>query len=775
MRQLTGTLLAVFMLASVASAQEIVIQPTSTTLAANNDSFLEYEPRWIDGSGFTDGLESTIETGDPVPTEWPQHITGYNLTRTERIRNADEFETLTFDLGGAYELTGMVLWNSTESGQTERGFENTVLSYSTDGGATFAAGETLTWLERTAEATGNLGNDPVDPTTFAPEVQALAASVPGVTHVRMVVDNFSASGANVIMLASELRFTGLPAPEAYYVSATPTDWTDSAAWSDSNPATAGTQYFATNSVVLETPATTATFPGTFLVMRAPQRMEILASGADVITIDNLTLDAADLAAGIVDAGEAQIDGLINVSSNSMFSGATDNSRDLRILSQVTGGGAASVELSAPSHTIYIDNANNTFAGTWVVSDGATEFAGAGAVGSANISVSNGTLTILGDWDGLATDDSLTVADSATVTVDLGTYAWTVDSLQVGSSNVLTGFTYDAAALNAIGSAVFTGTGSIQVGAPFVPPLPPQLLHHWKFDDAAGTTATDSAGSSDGVIANGVWSSDGTRASFLTFNGTDSSVNPSVTNATPTAENGETWACWVLTAAGNNNDIIIGNRGDTPADFGKIAPRPAGGGRFAYRQDGALVSYDFNTGNATIVQDTWQHVAFVRDGSNATFYVDGVLVNDTPFGLPIDNASALPFFMGGEPGLSASEHFAGGIDDVVIYNYALTASNVVDVMNGIYDFGTVDLSSVITDYSFNPSGTSSLSFTGGVNSAYVIKSANSLTIGGFSTVTPSAVTTGTLAGDVITTDATGTAAAEFTETAPAKFYKVESAP
>lgn len=86
----------------------------------------------------------------------------------------------------------------------------------------------------------------------------------------------------------------------------------------------------------------------------------------------------------------------------------------------------------------------------------------------------------------------------------------------------------------------------------------------------------------------------------------------------------------------------------------------------------------------------------------------------------------------------------------------------------------DLSCGIVGYAFNPSGTSSLSFTGGVSATYVIKSTGDLS-GGFNTVAPSAVTVGSLDGDVITTDGSGAAAAEFTGSAAAQFYKVETAP
>jgi len=764
---------AIGLFASMAWAQTVIVpagvvleNASSSGNAGTPGPYIQTTPaRWWDGSGITNS-PALIEDGDAIPVTWPQHLYGNDYNRMARIRDTAETfggssgsAELTFNLGGVAEIEGIVLWNAGEGSaagtESDRGVQTAAISWSTNGVDFISTGETLTF------AKGPQGEALIDA-----DPQYLTTSIPNATHIRMACANFT---GHTILGFTEVRMIGTRVADINYVANSPVDWNSTLAWSDGNPATPLRSYYVNNNVVLNTPAVTETFAGSSLTLEPAQRMELMVSGSDVITVGDLTLNAAELAAGVVDANEAKIDGSINVSSNSLFSGAT---RDLRVLSQVRGG--ASIELSAPSHTIYVDNTNNTVNGTWLITDGTAEFFDGRAVGSASITVSNGTLTILGDWDGLALGDSLTVADSATALVELGANTWKVDALTVGSSNVLVGFTYDVAELNAIGSAVFTGTGTIQVGVPFVAPLPPQLLHHWEFDEGTGTVAVDSAGTNNGVISAATWASDSTRSSYLSFNGTDSSVNPSVVNATPTAENGETWACWVLTAAGNNSDIILGNRGDTSADFGKIIPRPSTGGRLSYRNDD-LVSYDFNTGNATISQDTWQHVAFVRDGSNATFYVDGVLVNDTPHILPIDNASALPFFIGGEPGLGATEHFAGGIDDVVIYNYALTASNVVDVMNGIYDFGTVDLSSVITDYSFNPAGTSSLSFTGGAKSAYVIKSANSLTVGGFSTVTPSAVTTGSQSGDVITTDVTGTASAEFTETAPAQFYKVESAP
>ncbi|TWU57091.1 Dockerin type I repeat protein [Rubripirellula tenax] len=187
-----------------------VIAPVGAELFSEAGSYHEYGTsgsQWYDGSGISDA--SVVETGDPIPTLWPEHVAGNNSTRVSRIRLASEVNVLTFDLGGTFDVSGMVLWNSTEAGQTDRGFENTVLSYSTDGGLTFTGSDSLTWTERGADGSANQGNTPTPPVAlFAPEVKMLSSAVGGVTHVRMNVDNFSTAGSDNIVMASEIRFIG---------------------------------------------------------------------------------------------------------------------------------------------------------------------------------------------------------------------------------------------------------------------------------------------------------------------------------------------------------------------------------------------------------------------------------------------------------------------------------------------------------------------------------------------------------------------------------------
>lgn len=507
---------------------------------------------------------------------------------------------------------------------------------------------------------------------------------------RFNFDDAGHTGPNISNL--ELNW-GIPPADIYYVATTPAPWTVGAAWSDGLPAHSNESYFVTNNVALQTPSTTATFPGSSLELVGSQTVELMVSGSDVITFPLLELGNDTLRAGVVDAGEAKIDGTINTFNNSILAGATNNTRDLRVQALITG--VSSLELSAPTKTIYIDNTANTFDGTWVVSGGTAEFAAPGALGSSSIQVqSNGTLRILGDWDGLSSGETLTIADSVSTLVELGTNVWTVGSLMIGSSNVEAGQTYDIAALNALGDAVFSGTGTIQVGAPFVPPQEPDangLVARWTMNEGTGTsTADESVNGYNGVIDGATWVTNGSgnRATYLQFDGADDRVDPSLSFPSISKADSSSWAFWAKAdSAIGNNGIIVGNRKDgAGTDISPPAPRNflkiTTAAKFNFHQ-GTDKSITFDNPFADM---EWHHFAFSRSGDMVNIYVDGVDINGgVAYTIPAlaEDASGLPnlpFYMGGEPGQSAPEHFGGGIDDVNIYDYALNAGEIVYIMN-----------------------------------------------------------------------------------------------
>lgn len=208
-----------------------------------------------------------------------------------------------------------------------------------------------------------------------------------------------------------------------------------------------------------------------------------------------------------------------------------------------------------------------------------------------------------------------------------------------------------------------------------------LIGHWPFDEGTGTIAADSSpAGNDGVITNGTWGSDATRASYISFDGSAGSLmDPSVTLPAMSATTDFTWAFWANSqeAIGGpqQNAVIIGNRKDgtntdyTPRQFIKFTPT-----KFEWHQNGNgndNVEYD------DLVVGEWNHHAVVKTGTSVQYYRDGAAVG-APSTLAEDLSTAVPmaFFVGGDlANTSANENFNGFIDDVRIYDMALTPGEV----------------------------------------------------------------------------------------------------
>ncbi|QDU88927.1 hypothetical protein Pla175_23110 [Pirellulimonas nuda] len=210
--------------------------------------------------------------------------------------------------------------------------------------------------------------------------------------------------------------------------------------------------------------------------------------------------------------------------------------------------------------------------------------------------------------------------------------------------------------------------------------PAALLHHWAFDDGSGDTAVDSAGANNGAIVGATWATGaGDRASYLSFNGTDSRVDPALTFPSISQADSSSWAFWVNPASAQTNDIIVGNRKDgSNVDIGP--------GTRNFLKVTPFSRFDFHQGVAksvtltTFPVDEWTHFAFSRSGDQLTWYINGVAENGgLPATIPgldaVPNGAILPFYIGGEPGQNQNEHFAGGIDDVRIYDSAISAAEV----------------------------------------------------------------------------------------------------
>ncbi len=136
--------------------------------------------------------------------------------------------------------------------------------------------------------------------------------------------------------------------------------------------------------------------------------------------------------------------------------------------------------------------------------------------------------------------------------------------------------------------------------------------------------------------------------------------------------------WVYSTGSNDtNDekTIISKRGNSNDGY-----------HFYLRDDNRVEMRFGNTASATITSNTalndnqWRHVAFTFDGTNANLYIDGVLDNTEAMDAPA--ATAYSFAIGSRyvDKNDQRNFFDGSIDEIRIWNSALTVNQIRYIMN-----------------------------------------------------------------------------------------------
>ncbi|MBE7444954.1 MAG: Ig-like domain-containing protein [Planctomycetia bacterium] len=213
-----------------------------------------------------------------------------------------------------------------------------------------------------------------------------------------------------------------------------------------------------------------------------------------------------------------------------------------------------------------------------------------------------------------------------------------------------------------------------------------LLAHYRFDEESGTNAADSSGNgNNGTLFNGpVWAT-GKINNALFFDGLNDYVMTADTPFDFERTNSFSVSAWIKLAPTTLENPIVSKEGIAPSYTGWSF----------YVEPGSLRVFMINKWNSPynrLVRDSaiqvddnvWHHVAFTYSGtslgSGINIYIDGNLSNGT---VVYDNLSAsilndVPLNIGMIPGTSIV--FNGLIDDVRIYNRALSAQDVLSLFN-----------------------------------------------------------------------------------------------
>lgn len=206
-----------------------------------------------------------------------------------------------------------------------------------------------------------------------------------------------------------------------------------------------------------------------------------------------------------------------------------------------------------------------------------------------------------------------------------------------------------------------------------------LVAHWRLDEATGTVAYDAtANSLDGAISGPTFSATSTCriGRCFSFDGVNDYVSvPDASALNPTST--ITLSAWFRA-----NDIAgqiippIVKKADASAGYSLEIDNTTSQLRFYVFVGGAWRS---SPASAAIATGKWYHAVGVYDGSNIRLYIDGQEVSP-PTSQTGSITAAINLFNIGRDPANTTRLWDGLIDDVRIYNRALSADEVWKLYN-----------------------------------------------------------------------------------------------
>jgi len=217
---------------------------------------------------------------------------------------------------------------------------------------------------------------------------------------------------------------------------------------------------------------------------------------------------------------------------------------------------------------------------------------------------------------------------------------------------------------------------------------PGLVAHWSFDEGSGSIAHDGSGNGNhGTLVNSPSWVEGVKGYALNFDGTNyievppsQSINSITSQITITA--------WIKSDFRSRGAIVANwyyDKSVTPAIGERAFVCTALGGENAGKFDFGLSPRGDGKGSVWITTrdpvspERWVHVAFVSDGSTMAIYVDGELEAsaDAPSSIHVPGR---PIYIGvwnakEATGPELSDYFRGSMDEVKIYNVALSHEEI----------------------------------------------------------------------------------------------------
>lgn len=214
-----------------------------------------------------------------------------------------------------------------------------------------------------------------------------------------------------------------------------------------------------------------------------------------------------------------------------------------------------------------------------------------------------------------------------------------------------------------------------------------MVANWAFDEGSGTTLHDSVGGNNGTIYGATWTA-GKIGSALSFNGTNSYVDvpdsPSLGFDQSDSFSITYWAKPEYNNGTTVGGIIVSKfTKNTNGVFGYASQYSPSCQKFDFFAESTGYYYALaDTGMNSITPDNWYFIACVYNDTTLKIYLNGVLTGTATFSYNTDDTVPTNDLTMGVRTSQGSlvSYYNGAIDDLRIFNNALSDSDIQQIYN-----------------------------------------------------------------------------------------------